>query len=109
MEVSLRLVTPQAKRAEILDVLRTLKGPTEFSKGCRGCCILQDTEDENVLTYLAKWETEDDLTAHLRSERFRRLLPYIEMSTETPEVEIDLVDRIGGLEYLVAMLSASPE
>ncbi len=51
------------------------------------CRILQDVEDANILTYLVTWETQEDLEEHLRSDRFRRLLPYIEMSREPPEVE----------------------
>ena len=84
IQASLRLVAPKQKREEILDVLSCLKGPTEVSRGCRACRILQDAEDKNVLTYLVTWETQEELEEHLRSDRFRRLLPYIEMSREPP-------------------------
>jgi PAS domain S-box-containing protein len=42
---------------------------------------------------------------HLRSERFRRLLPYIEMSVEPPQVAFSTIDQVRGIEFLVAVLS----
>jgi quinol monooxygenase YgiN len=105
IQESFRIVAPEGKREEILGVLLCLKGPTEVSRGCRGCRIVQDVEDENVLTYIVKWETQEDLEEHLRSERFRRLLPYVEMSTEPPEVTFSTIDQVRGIELLVAVLS----
>ena len=55
--------------------------------------------------YLVQWDTQDEVEEHFRSERFRRLLPYIEMSVEPPEVEVSAIDRVGGIEFLVARLA----
>ncbi len=87
-------------------VLMCLKGPTEVSRGCRACRIVQDVEDENVLTYIVTWETQEDLEEHLRCERFRRLLPYVEMSREPPEVNFSTIDQVRGMEFLVEVLSS---
>jgi quinol monooxygenase YgiN len=106
IQASLRIVAPADKREEVLDVLRCLKGPTEVSKGCHACRVLQDAEDKGVITYLGQWDTQDEVEEHFRSERFRRLLPYIEMSVEPPEVEVSAIDRVGGIEFLVAALEA---
>lgn len=108
IQASFRLVAPVGKRDEFLNVLLCLKGPTEASAECQGCWIGQDVEDDHALTYLVQWNDQDDLEAHLRSERFRRLLPYMEMSVEPPAVEVSAVDRIGGIEFLVAVLDSSP-
>ena len=104
IEASLRIVAPAEKRAEILDVLQSLKGPTEVVLGCRFCRILQDTDDDDELTYVVRWDSQKDLEEHFRSDRFRRLLPYIEMSMKPPEIEVNTVDRFGGMEFLVAVL-----
>jgi len=106
IQASFRIVAPEGKREEILDVLLCLKGPTEVAKGCRGCQVLQDAEDSRVLTYLVQWETEREVEEHLRCERFRRLLPYIEMSVEPPKVDFSTIDQIRGIEFLVAAISA---
>ena len=85
------------------------KGPTEVSSGCRACRIVQDVEDENVLTCIVTWETQEDLEEHLRSERFRRLLPYIEMSREPPEIDFSTIDQVRGIEFLVEVLSSKTQ
>lgn len=106
IQASFRIVAPPEKREEVLDVLLCLKGPTEVTRGCRTCQILQDVEDQCVLTYLMRWDTEEQIEEHLRSERFRKLLPYIEMSVEPPQVDFSTLDEIRGIEYLVTTLSA---
>lgn len=109
LEASLRIVVPPTKCTEIQDVLHRLKGPTEVAHGCRGCRLLRDEENEYALTYCVRWETRDGLEAHLRSDRFRTLLPYIEMSSEPPQIEVAAIEVIGGIEFLVRVLAADPE
>lgn len=110
IQAAFRIVAPEEKREEALQVLLCLKGPTEVSRGCRSCRILQDAEDKNTLVCLEEWDTQDDLEEHLRSERFRRLLPYIELSVEPPEVSFNAIKKVHGIELLVAVLgSSSPD
>ncbi len=106
IQATFRLVAPDGKRAEILEVLQSVKGPTEVSRGCLACRILQDAEDANILTYLEQWDTREDLEEHLRCERFRRLLPVIDMSLQRPEIQFSTVEDVRGMEYLVAVLEA---
>jgi quinol monooxygenase YgiN len=108
IQASFRIVVPEGKRQEVLDVLLCLKGPTEVSRGCRACRVVQDVENDHILSYVVHWETQAGLEEHLRSERFRRLLPYIEMSVEPPEIEVSAIDRVGGIEFLVAVLGSHP-
>jgi quinol monooxygenase YgiN len=61
-------------------------------------------EDENVFTYVVTWEKQEDLEEHLRSDRFRRLLPYIEMSQLPPEVSFSTIDQVRGIEFMVQVL-----
>lgn len=106
MQASFRLVAPEGKRDEVLDVLLCLKGPTEVAKGCRICRVLQDAENDHAFMYLVQWDTEQQVEEHLRCERFRRLLPYIEMSAEPPEIHFGTIDQLRGIEFLVAAVSA---
>ncbi|QEG43136.1 putative quinol monooxygenase [Roseimaritima ulvae] len=106
IQAVLRLVAPVDKRDEILQVLSGLSGPTEASKGCRCCRVLCDANDKHVITYWVQLETSEDLQAHLRSERFQMLLPYIDMSLEPPEVEVSRLDAIGGMDFIVSAIRA---
>ena len=107
VEASVRVLAPPERRTEVLDVLRSLKGPTEGAKGCRECRVMQDAEDANILTYYVRWDTQESLEEHIRSDRFRRLLPYIEMSVVTPEVDVSNVEHLGGIEFLVTVLGVN--
>lgn len=106
IHASFRIVAPEGKREELLEVMLRLKGPTEAMRGCRGCRIVQDVEDADALTYFVEWESETALYEHLRCESLRWLLPYIEMSAEPPEVRFSRVDDVRGIELLVAAISA---
>jgi len=106
IQACFRIVAPERNREEIVGVLLCLKGPTEVARGCRGCQIVQDVDDENVLTYLVTWESQGDLEEHLRCERFRRLLPYLEMSREPPEINFSTISQIRGVDFLVEVLSS---
>jgi len=106
IQASFRLVASEDKREEVLNVLSCLKGPAEAQSACRMCCIFQDVGDDHVLTYLVQWDTQDELEAHLRSDRFRRLLPYIDLSEEPPEVSVGRLEHVGGIDFLVSVLSA---
>lgn len=86
-------------------MLLHLKGPTEALPECRACWICQDVDDDHVFTYLVQWDTQEDLKSHLRCERFRRLLPYIEMSVEPPAVSFDRIEHVRGIEFLIEVLS----
>jgi quinol monooxygenase YgiN len=105
MQAYFRIVIPDEKRAELLNLLFRLKGPTEASSRCLACWVSQDLEDEGVLTYFVRWKTQEDLEEHLRSERFRRILPYIDLSVENPVVSFGTIDRECGMEFLIGLLS----
>jgi quinol monooxygenase YgiN len=109
IQATFRLVAPEGKRQEFLDVLLCLKGPTEALAECRACWICQDVKNDHALTYLVQWDSQEDLEAHLRSERFRRLLPYIEMSVEPPAVSFGSIEHVRGIDFLVAVLSSETQ
>jgi quinol monooxygenase YgiN len=104
-----RLVSPQEKRGEFRDLLLHVKGPAEGMPECRACWVCQDVEDDRVFIYFMQWDTQEDLESQLQSERFRRLLPYIEMSVEPPAVAFGSVEHLRGIEYLVEVLSAATQ
>jgi quinol monooxygenase YgiN len=104
LQATFRLVTPPGKRDELLDVLLCLRGPTEVMEECLRCCIVHDVENDNALTYITQWSNQESLIKHFRSERFRRLLPYIDMSVEPPWIDISRIEPIGGIDFLLDAL-----
>jgi len=106
VEASVRIVAAEELRSEVLDVLHRLKGPTEVHAGCRRCRILQDADNASALTYLVRWDSVEDLRRHLQSDQFRMLLPYIDLSIEVPEIDVCEVEQVGGIDFLVTLLTA---
>ena len=109
IQATFRLVAPEGKLQEFRNVLLHVKGPTESFPECRVCWLCQDVTNDHALVYLVQWDSQEDLESHLRSERFRRLLPYIEMSVEPPVVSFGSIEHIRGIEFLVEVLTAKTQ
>lgn len=104
-----RLVAPKGKLQEFRDVLLHVQGPTESLPECQASWICQDVTNDHAFVYLVQWDSQEDLESHLRSERFRRLLPYIEMSVEPPVVSFGSIEHIRGIEFLVGVLTVKTQ
>lgn len=101
---TLRLAAPPDKRGEIVQTLRSLVGPTQAERGCASCRIQHDEEDDNVLTFVEEWETQEDLDRHMCSDEYRRLLVVMDMSAAPPEVTFRTVSDVAGLERIEAAM-----
>ena len=101
IQATFRVVSPGERQQELIEVLSCMKEPTEALDGCRGYQILQDVNDRRAISWLEWWDCMADLEAHIRSDRFRRLLPYIEMSVTPPEVMVGVIDPLHGMEFVV--------
>lgn len=101
IQATFRVVPPGDKQQELIEVLSCMKEPTEALDGCKGYHILQDMDDRRAISWLGRWDCIADLEAHIGSARFRRLLPYIEMSVEPPEVMVGEIDPLYGMEFIV--------
>ena len=106
IQVSLRIVPPEAKRVELRNVLCTLVGPTEVLNGCCECRVLRDAEDDGGLTYVVQFESMNQVKTHLQSRRFRMLLPYVELSVQPPKFAMHSLEQVGGIESLIAVLGS---
>jgi quinol monooxygenase YgiN len=99
---TLRIVTAPKSRAEVVRTLVGQLGPTGVQLGCRKCHLYQDVENPEVITLVEEWESQGDLSAHLRSEDYRAVLGAIELSREQPEIHFDTVIRRAGLEVVAS-------
>ncbi len=70
---TLRVVVPGSKRGEVLQALRSVRGPTEAHGGCCGYHVYQDDGDENAL--------------------YRTVLAIIETASEPPDIRFDTARR----------------
>jgi quinol monooxygenase YgiN len=97
---TVRILPAPERRAEILAILRTIQGPVLAQRGCAACQILEETGPEEAVVLVERWESQETLEAHLRSEAYRRILGAIELSGSPPEIRFDHVSATNGFDLV---------
>jgi quinol monooxygenase YgiN len=97
---TLRIVPLPHRRAEVLDVLETIREPVLAQPGCAACHIYEEQGPERAVVLVEMWENQAALETHLRSETYRLVLGAIELSGSPPEVRFDHVSATEGMELI---------
>jgi len=97
---TLRILPASTRRADILNVLRSVLGPVRAQPGCVSCHIYEELGPEQAVILAERWGSRPDFEAHLRSESYRRILGAIELSGAPPEIHFDTVSGNGGLSAM---------
>ena len=97
---TLRILPAPRRRAEVLAILRAIQGPVQAQPGCTACHVLEEKGPEEAVVLVERWESQDALDAHLRSETYGRILGAIELSGSPPEIRFDHVSATEGLELI---------
>lgn len=103
----LTICAPKGKRQRIAEGILSLLGPTRVQPGCLKCQLLQRWHEPDELMLEATWETAEDLTTHLQSENYKRLLLLMELSSVPPVIEFWTVQEVRGLELVRAARGVS--
>ena len=99
---TVRIVVPAARRAEAVQALRSLRGPTEAYPDCQRCCLYWCANDDNRLMLLQEWTTQAALDRYLRSDLYRTILAVMETASEAPEIRFDTLAQTAGVEVVEA-------
>jgi quinol monooxygenase YgiN len=83
-----------------LEVLESVQGLVLAHPGCAGCSILEEQGPEQAIVLVERWESDAALTAHIRSEAYRRILGACELSGARPEFRFDTVSTTQGIERI---------
>jgi quinol monooxygenase YgiN len=90
----LTICAPKGKRQEVGRALVSLSAPTQVQRGCLKCRLLQSWKNPGELVLEAQWETAEDLTRHLQSDNYKRLLLLMELSPIPPVLEFWTVQEV---------------
>jgi quinol monooxygenase YgiN len=71
--VTIRMKVLPEKRLELSQTIALLVTSIMMEKGCQRVDFFQSVDDENQLFLLEEWNTQENLTAHLKSEQFKIL------------------------------------
>jgi len=91
------------KQQAVLDILRSVTGPTRLKSGCMDCAVYTDQGEAQTILYLEQWQSREFLDRHIRSELYFRVLTAMELANEAPEIYFHEVSNTRGLEYVEAL------
>jgi quinol monooxygenase YgiN len=80
----------------------SFSGPIQVQKGCLSCRVFQGWANEDTLHIEARWESQEDLVRHLRSDVYKKLLLLLELGTAEPNLEFFSVVECRGLDLVQA-------
>jgi quinol monooxygenase YgiN len=97
---TVRIVPSPNRRADVLEILRSVQGPVGTEPGCVACDIYDEQGPESAVVFIERWDTAEALDAHLRSETYRIILGAIELSDRRPDVRFEHVSATEGMELI---------
>ncbi len=100
IQATIKVKLPAGRIKEAMTILRPLVESTKIVPGCVDCDLYRDVLEDTVLVFEDRWDDEEGLRRHLRSEEYRNLLLVMEMAKEVPEVRFDVISRTSGLEAI---------
>ena len=103
---TLSILPSPDRRVHVLEILRSIHGPVTTERGCAGCHIYEEDGPEPFIVLVERWDTEESLEAHVRSEHFRHLLGALELSASAPGVCFDHVSSSEGVELVERVLTS---
>jgi len=88
------------KRWDVLKTIHTVIGPTMVQTGCLHCGFYSNTQNDDELILLEKWESEEAMEKHIRSDEFRKIIAAMETVIEPPEIRFNKVTSTEGMELV---------
>ena len=107
MLLSLKISSPPGKRSELLQSLKLLTSPVVVEPGCLTCQLYEDATSQGDFLIIEEWHNRDDLTKHLKSPLFRKLLAVTEVSDFTPQIRCEEVNNTDGIKYIQSLMCGS--
>ena len=98
--VIIRMKALSKKRVELSQTIALLIGSIRAEKGCKRCDFYQGIEDENELCLLEEWDTQENVTSYVKSERFKVLRGAMNLLKEPYEMTYHTVFHPAGTEEI---------
>jgi len=97
---TIRMLIPLNKQSEALEILEMVKVRTQFEPGCISTRLYLGVDEARAIMIEELWTSEEDMSRHLRSEEYRRVLLVVEMAEERPEIRFDTIRHSSGVETI---------
>jgi quinol monooxygenase YgiN len=100
----LHLKVAPEKRMHILETIRSMIGPTCAQPGCLHCDFFGSTQNDDILILLEKWESQETLNQHIKSDEFIKVLAAMDTACEQPQISFYEVESSAGMELVEKVL-----
>lgn len=98
---------PPRKKQEVGKALASYIGPIQVQPGCVSCQLTQSWPVQNGFQVEARWDCQENLVGHLRSDIYKRLLLLMELGDGPPVLEFFTVVEIRGLDLVESARTAA--
>jgi quinol monooxygenase YgiN len=96
----LKIIPRTDHRQEVLDLLKSVQGPTEVRSECMECSVFEEKDREERILYLEQWSSRKAFEEHILSSLFTRVLSAMELADEPPEISFFELAHARGLEFV---------
>ncbi|MEW6667299.1 MAG: antibiotic biosynthesis monooxygenase family protein [Thermodesulfobacteriota bacterium] len=100
--LKLLVKVPFAKQEETIEVFNTIMGPLRAHPGLLSAGLYTEIDDDGLLL-LEEWNARDDLTRHIQSTDFKKILAVMDMALEPPVIQFDTVCSRQGLDLIESL------
>jgi quinol monooxygenase YgiN len=94
------LTTSPSRRQDLLDVLRSIVGPTIFRPGCITSRIFQNPDNSATFLLYEEWNDARSLENHFATSIYYRLLSAMELCITKPDVVFIDGNLMRGMEWV---------
>ena len=94
------IAVPEGKKLQLGKALASFVGPTQVQPGCLSCSVSQDWSNPDELRFESRWDNEEALIRHLKSDSYKQLLLLMELSSVPPQIEYFAVVKAQGLDLV---------
>ena len=88
MKLTVELRAKPEKTQELYQTLQALLPSIRKEKGCRGCRVWRDVEDEGIFFLAVDWDTRSSLEQSIRSGSGGAFLGAVDLLAETARVRL---------------------
>ncbi|MFO7887367.1 MAG: putative quinol monooxygenase [Eubacteriales bacterium] len=78
----------EGKVEEFRNLTKELIKLSQKEEGCIEYNLYQDTENPNILTFIEKWESEEDFKKHKETKHFTNIVPKIKSFNQEGELSL---------------------
>lgn len=97
---TIRILPLRNRRADVLEILKSVQGPLAAQPGCVACDIYEEQGAEEAVVLVERFDTYEALEEHLRSEAYRSILGAVELSRGQPQIRFETVSSSEGIELI---------